>query len=98
MLRTHILANPEVISYIPELLVVAIDAAAMEDGVPLFAEKSKNADCGHSMRLTVVGAKMHGVRFGVFTVLKNIPGGKVFNAPFKVQNSKSLIVKVYLSH
>jgi hypothetical protein len=55
---------------------MAIDAAAMDNGLPMFAQTTKDVDVGYSMRVTCVGAKMNMSHYGVFTLPKHIPGGQ----------------------
>ncbi|KAG5179179.1 hypothetical protein JKP88DRAFT_247594 [Tribonema minus] len=63
------------VTFVPDILTICMDAAAMENGLPQFHEKNKAVETGHAVRLTLLGAKMHGVKYSVFTVLKHLPGG-----------------------
>jgi hypothetical protein len=63
--------------FTPTKLVMAIDGAAFEDGVPTFCQKDKNSETGHKLMSSLTGSMVHdGSMYLIFTMLKNVTGGQ----------------------
>ncbi|KAG5181961.1 hypothetical protein JKP88DRAFT_263432 [Tribonema minus] len=66
---------PRGVNYLPTSMVLAMDGASMDKGLPMISQADKETDGKHALKVTCIGAKVHGAFYGVYTLLPNVKGG-----------------------
>ena len=58
-----------------DLISIALDGAAVPDGLPMFQQKDKQHEQGYFLKLHMYGIIDHGRKYMLLTYPYNVPGG-----------------------